>query len=183
MRASTKRILSIILAFIFFVATFVVYQNLIGPEGAVIQEKAGLVRAKESLFENQQRAVEKVQSLIGQFQNLRSVQESVSLAMPDSQETTRALSQLEAISRSSGANIISLDFEQLAALPSDQSLIKKIGVLQINVGLTGSYSSLKNFVRLLETNVRVANVRELNFARLQNDYGLNVITEVYYQAE
>lgn len=183
MRASTKRILSIVLAFIFFVATFVIYQNLIGPEGAIIREKGGLVNAKESLFESQRQAVEEVQSLISQFQNLRSIQESVSLAMPNSQETTRALSQLEAISRSSGVNIVSLDFEHLAALPSNQPLIKKIGVLQVNVGLTGSYSGLKNFVRLLETNVRVANVRELNFARLQNDYGLNVVAEVYYQAE
>lgn len=183
MRASTKRILSIGIALVFFIGAVVVYQNLIGPEGAVIMEKRGIVTAKANLFEGQQQAVTEVQGLISQFQNLKSLQESVSLSMPDGQKTTLALSQIEAIARSSNVTIVSLDFRSLTARPSEQQLIKKLGTLEVKLGLVGAYNDLKNFLRLLETNVRVANVKELNFARAQQDYNLNIMAEMYYQED
>jgi Tfp pilus assembly protein PilO len=183
MRPSTKRVLSIGAAFFLVVGAFIVYQNLIQPEGKIISVKRGLVGSKANLFESQEQAVSQVQGLISQFQNIRNVQEVVALAIPDRPDTTRALSQIEAIARSSGVAILSLDFKDLGGRSSPQSLVKRLGVIEIKIGAVGSYLGLKNFLRSTETNVRVANVKDLNIrAGAGKDvYNLSQTVEVYYQ--
>lgn len=183
MRPSTKRILSIGVAFFLVVGALIVYQNLIRPEGEIVSAKRGLADSKSALFESQQEAVSQVQSLISQFQNIRNLQEAVSLAMPDRPDTTKALSQIEAIARSSGVVILSLDFKDLGGRPSPQPLVKRLGMIEIKIGAVGSYQGLKNFLRSMETNVRVANIKDLNIrAGTGKDvYNLSQTVEVYYQ--
>lgn len=184
MRPSTKRILSIGAAFLLLIGALIVYQSFIQPEGEIISTKRGLVNAKTDLFERQQEAVAQVQNLISQFQNVRTIQEAVSLAMPDSQETTRALSQIEAIGRSSAVIITAINFRDLGGAPSGQILVKKLGKLEFDINTTGSYQGLKSFLRSLETNIRVANVKKLSFEPVgSNAYNLNLVAEIYYQQD
>jgi len=184
MRPSTKRVLSIAISFLLLVGALIIYQNFIRPEIEIINVKRGMVNSKEVVFEGQKQAVDQVQNLISQFQNIKNIQEAVALAIPNSPDTTRALSQIEAIARSSGVVILSLDFKEVGARPSDQSLVKKLGVIEVKIGAAGSYQGLKNFIRFIETNVRVANVKEMSIkiAGAGKDvYNLSLAVDVFYQ--
>jgi len=135
---------------------------------------------------NQQMAVEQVQKLIGQFQGIVKLQEAVSLAVPTEEDVTTVLNQIQAIAKNAQANIVSFSVSPLPFEPTKQPLVKRLGVLDTNIVLQGSYESLKNFFRFFETNVRVANIQNFRIAPasssgFSDSYVLTVKAEIYYQ--
>ncbi len=187
MRVSTKRILSIGASLLLFIGAIIVYANLIIPEVGTITQVRNEVASKGALFQNQSEAVTQVQNLIAQFKNLASLQTTVSLAMPNGQETIGALRQVEATAASAGATLTSLAFKQVfSTQPPTQPFIRQIETFEITLAAQGTYPQLKQFLQLLETSVRVANVTDLKF---QPGVGKNADTtnllsltvDVYYQ--
>lgn len=186
MKTSTKRILSIGLAGLFFIGTLIVYASFIKPEAGKVSEARSLTASKENLFNNQRLAVEEVQKLIGQFQSIAKLEETVSLAMPRGESITQALNQLQAIVRSSKVNLKAFTINPGTFEPSRQPLAKRLGSIKINVTVEGSYENIKNFLWSLETNVRVANIASFVMSPLsgggaQDLYSLTALVEIYYQ--
>lgn len=194
MRLSTKRILAIGAAFIFFIGALLVYFNLVQTEAAAVNELRAKVFARSNLLAAQKEVVGQVQNLIAQFQNVARVRDTVSLAVPEGVESVQALRQIEAIARVSGVALTSLDFKAaLATVPGKRaavqttgagSLLKKLGVLNITVSAAGPYDALKLFLSQLETTIRIANVTEFKYAPLTTREGedrLTVEVEMYYQ--
>ena len=146
-----------------------------------------LTASKENLFNNQKLAVGEVQKLIGQFQSIVKLEETVSLAMPIGENITQALNQLQAIVRSSKANLRVFTINPGNFEPSRQLLAKRLGSIRINVTVDGSYEDIKSFLRLLETNVRVANVANFVMSPAaggsQDLYSLTSSVEIYYQEQ
>jgi len=163
MRISTKRILSIGLSIILVIGTIAVYVNLVSPELTVINNKRGEVASKQNLYNNQSLAVAKVQDLIGQFQNLARVTETVSLAMPIGPATIGGLRQIEAIAKVGQVNLAYLNFSFPAVKPAPDVLLKQMKILKVGIGAQGDYPTLKEFLKLLETSIRVINVTNLKF--------------------
>lgn len=194
MRVSTKRILSIMLAILFFIGAFVVYLKLIKPEIDVINEKRGVALSKSNLLSNQSEIVNQVQTLIGQFQNVARLQETIALAVPSGDDAIDALRQIEAISRNANTHISSIDFKRESAPSVQQSsrtkkaptfFTKRLSVLNVALSVEGtSYEDIKRFVSQLETSVRVANITDLRFSpasgRDTKD-SLSLTVEMYYQ--
>lgn len=184
MRISTKRILSIGIAGLFFIGALFVYLNLIQGEMKKINEKRAKVATQNSLYSNQKQAIDQVESLINQFKNVKNIQETVSLAIPNGEQAVRALRQVEAIGSVSGVKITSAKFQVLSSRSSAQSFLKKIGVLELDLAVRGDYASLKEFVKKLETTVRIANVKKMSFkpagAKGAQD-GVDITVEMYFQ--
>lgn len=187
MKTSTKRILSIGFAALCLVAAAIVYGGLIRPELGIISEKRGEVVSKETLFNNQKTAVSEVQGLIAQFQSIARLQENVSLAVPIGESSTEALNQWQSIVKLSGVSVRSFSLKPISFQPSKQPLAKRLGILEMNTTIEGSYEAVKNFLRFLETNVRVANVRSFSITpvvgagALGERYSLVLAVEMYYQ--
>lgn len=188
MRVSTKRILSILVGFAFLMGAFSVYLGLIRGEMAEAENVRGLLASKEALFTDQERAVNQVKELLSEFKNFARLEETVSRAVPNGASTISALRQLEAVGRAAGATITGLDFSTPAAssrgAPGTASVVKGLRTLEVKVRAEGSYENLKQFMRLLEASVRVANVTRLNY--LPGGIGgsrdaLAVEIETYYQ--
>jgi Tfp pilus assembly protein PilO len=186
MKTSTKRILSIALSGLFFVGIIVVYSGLIRPELAKINEKRALLISKETLFNNEQSAVNQVEKLLGEFQNLTDLQSAVSLALPLGANVTDALSQIQSIARLSSVTVSSFSIKPLALTASKQPLVKRLGSLEVSLAVAGSYDNLKNFVRSLETNVRVSNAinwRLAPSAGAGDNMNLDLTVDIYYQEQ
>ncbi len=182
MRPSTKRILSVFASMVFLIAALVVYQNLIKPEFDEINGKRNELTTKKYTYETQKAAVDQFEGLLGQFQNLTSFQRSVNEIIPNRAEITQAVNQVEAISRSSNVIILGIDFKDLGGQVSKSPLVKRLGVVEIKIRLGGQYQDLKNFLKLLETNIRLTKVTSFSFSGLQQGfYNLNLTAEVYYQ--
>ena len=188
MRASSKRILSIALATIFLLASLLVYGNLIHPEIRRVAQKRGVIVAKQNLFNNQQAAVNQVQDLLGQFENVTRLQEALSLAMPSNENLTQILNQMETITRINNVLLSNLEVKVLAFRPATQPLAKRLGTLRFNLAIIGSYEGIKGFLRSLETNARVVNLVEFIIQSFgeessQGFYSTNLTVDVYYQSD
>ena len=188
MKTSTKRILSIGLAGLLFIGILVVYGNFIRPEMKKIGEKRALLISKETLFNNEQNAVSQVQDLIGQFQSIAKLQETVSLALPLEENVTQVLNQLQSIANLSNVEMKSFSIRPLAFEASRQPLVKRLGALELNISISGPYVNVKNFLRSLETNVRIVNVKDFHLTPISGEgslpgEGFNMIltVEVFYQ--
>ncbi|HXF43991.1 MAG TPA: type 4a pilus biogenesis protein PilO [Candidatus Paceibacterota bacterium] len=183
MKTSTKRILSIALAGLFFIGVLVVYTSLIRPELEKVNEKRALFISKETVFNNQRNAVTQVEKLLGEFKNLTELQETVSLALPTSANVPDVLGQIQSIAKLAGVNINSFTIKPLAFTPSKVPLVKRLGSLEFNITVGGAYERLRNFIQSLETNVRVMNVMSWRLTPTLNaeDMNLNLQVVVYYQ--
>ncbi|MDP1706487.1 MAG: type 4a pilus biogenesis protein PilO [bacterium] len=184
MKASTKRILSIGAAFLLLIGALLVYQNLIRPLGEEIDKKRSEANAKGSLFQKQSNAVQQAQDLIDRSKNLGAIEDTVSLAIPNTPATTNALSQIEAIARLNNVILSGIDVKSIVPRKTTTvNLIKDLGVVEVNVNISGAYPNLKAFLRSLETNVRVANVKEFNFRSSSGSgiFTMNLVVEFYYQ--
>lgn len=184
MKTSTKRILSIGVSFLLVVGALLVYQNLIRPLGEEIDKKRAEASAKSDLFEKQSQAVKQAQDLIERSKSLGAIEETVSLAIPNKPEITNALSQVETIARLNNVILSNLDVKPVVPRKTSAALIKDLGVIEVNASVSGAYGNLKAFLRSLETNVRVANVKEFNFrssAGTGGLYSMNLVVEFYYQ--
>lgn len=186
MRASTKRILSILLSGVFLIGLIAVSTSLIRPEFSNVAEKRSLLFSKENLFDNQSRAVNQVRSLISEFQGFARAEETVSLAMPQRENTTQILNQLDAIARTSGVLITSLNISPKAFESARRPLVRRLGTIEITMTVEGSYDSVKNFMNFIETNVRVFNVNKMIVSSVQREglgliNRLNLTVETYFQ--
>ncbi len=183
MRVSTKRILSIGLSLLFILGALTVYVNFIRDAMGEVETMRALVASKSNLLANQRQAVGQVKSLIAQFQNVGRLQETVSLAMPNGEQAIRALRQIEAVARTSGVVLATVDFKT-ATLPKvkEGAFVSRLGVIEMRIRADGAYAGLKQFVRLLETGVRVSNMKEFNYtASARGSDSLNLVVETYYQ--
>lgn len=159
MRTSTKRILSILLAAIFLIGLIVVVTSLIKPEFEDVMDKRTELYSREQVFDAQVQAVGEVDQLIQDIEGFDKLQETVSLAVPLSPEVPGILNQLDAIARTSNVALTSFASEPQSFEGGKDPLVKRLGVLGISLTVTGDYQNLKDFVRFMETNVRVFNIK------------------------
>ena len=167
MKASSKRILSILFSAIFLLGTLIVYGNLIQPEIDTASGLQSTVASKTNLLNNQKTAVAQVSSIISQFQNTATLQKTVTLAMPLGPDTTSILNQWQAIAQASGVTLQALNVQPGApafgAPAATSTLVQKLGNVSVSFSAIGPYPALKQFLEELETNVRVTNVDTFNF--------------------
>jgi len=191
MRVSTKRILSILTGLAFLLGALFVYLGLIRDEVAAAEKVRGLLVSKEILLGNQERAVTQVRGLIDEFKNFTQLQATVSRAVPNGASAIQALRQIEAIARSANVVISGLDFSAAAAPrttaaapAAGTSVVKRLRTLEVRVRADGSYANLKQFVKLLETSVRVADVRRMNYTPgglVNSNDTITLEAQMYYQ--
>lgn len=185
MKPSTKRILSIAFAGIFFMGAIFVYTRLILPEFAEINEKRGAVIAKEDLFENQKSAVDQVKEVITQSQGMDAIRETVSQAIPEDSHTTELIHQLNAIATANQASFTTFSIETPTTQKGKNFLVKQLSTVRVQMALAGSYESLKGFLKGVETNVRIASIESAEIRPLPGSGGeiqsLSLKVQFYYQ--
>ncbi|MEK7574458.1 MAG: hypothetical protein AAB514_02945 [Patescibacteria group bacterium] len=190
MRASTKRILSIMISALLLIAVAVIYVELIKPAYSSIQNLRGEIQARNNLLEEQNHAVSQVQNLISQLQdqNIAKFQEQISLVLPTTESVPQALSQYQAIAQASGLSIQSVGINYLAIKPavSDIGLAKGIGTDRFKLKLLGSYEAMRAFFQAIETNVRLTDLATFKINRAgqsgQNLYLGEIVVDSYYQS-
>lgn len=196
MRLSTKRILSIGLALIFLIVALSVFFSLTSPEFEKIALLRGEVTAKGELFATQRNVVVQVQKLVEDFRNIAQLRETVSRAIPQGVDTVGAMRQIDAISRANSVIIESLSFNATAPIlqqarprgaAARKSLVKPVGTLEVSIVAQGSYQNLREFLRMLETSVRVSNIADYTFSpaepRGDTVGSMNVMAQMYYQEQ
>lgn len=191
MRASTKRIFSIFLSALLGILAVLVYIKMIQPAYGEIQKLRGEIQVKQNLLEQQKNAVAQLTNLQNELQNqnIAQFQEAISLVLPLTENVPQALSQFETIAQTNGLNVqsIAFSYQPLKPSPAKTEMTKGIGTLRFRLKLLGSYENIKDFIKTVETNVRLADIMELKFNRSgqtgQNLYLAEITADCYYQSK
>jgi len=100
--------------------------------------------------------------------------------VPLEKQIPNILNQLNAISRTSNVSIISFKSNLQAFEEGSSQLARRLGIIRIELAVSGDYGNLKNFLRFLESNVRVFNVKSFIISQgIQQQF--LVQAETYYQ--
>jgi len=191
MRASSKRALSIGIASLFLIGALVVYGTLIQPTFGDIEKMRAELNVAQTLFDNQKNATEQVSKAFSNMKNVAKTREIISQALPVGPNITLALHQIESTIQANRVNIDALTIRAVAPEPSKTILAKRLGKLELNFSASGSYMSVRDFIKNLETNIRVINITNFEFTPVSNRdratseelYTIQIVAEMYYQED
>lgn len=186
MKASTKRTLSLLTAIGLLAGSLIVYSNFLKQEYAEIQKLRGELTAQSQLYEAEASSVSQIQQLLSKSQSSMSIKEALSLALPETREQIAdIINQLSVISSNEEMKIRSVSLGYLPIEPSQSSsLVKGAGVLKITLELQGSYNQFKKWLKDIETNIRLMDVKILKIESAEKTTDLfryNLIINAYYQ--
>jgi Tfp pilus assembly protein PilO len=189
MKASTKRLLALLISATLIFGTLIVYVTLLRPEYDSIQQLRGELRSSKDTYAAQSKAIDYANNLYGKNQaDISQIQGSLALAIPDKQEVASVVYQIQSIS---ALNNISIDSINLDTLPIQQkstsSLIKNYGILRVSVKLIGTYDSFKNLLSFLENNIRIMDARTLRIYQAntleRGIFNYELVVDTYYQVK
>jgi len=190
MRQSTKRLINMFGALILVVAAFVVFFNFTKSVYQEIQELKGEAFTLQDFIDSQKDAINQVEKLSNTYKNRTQFQEAISESFSSNPKLSEAIAQLDGLTRLNNLTLQSLGISERDggnSASSDSvasSLVKPIRIISFDLSLVGRYESLKDFIKNLDTNVRVFDVEELSIQPLGsiNDiYNFSVKVVTYYQ--
>jgi Tfp pilus assembly protein PilO len=199
MRQSTKRLLSSALALIFIVAAFIIFFSLIKPVYEDAQRMRGEEMSRKLFIDNQKKVVEKIKKLINDYKGEENIQEVASLVLPSNPDVAGALAQINSLAKVNNLNPQGFSI----AVPSLQNITpnlpskgeqagiaamisKPVGLLNIQTRFSGSYGDFKTFLKQLETNIRILDMKSLQMGQAgkpsQDLYSYDITVVTYYQS-
>jgi Tfp pilus assembly protein PilO len=192
-KASTKRALSLLVSMALIIASLAIYAFYVRPAYDDVTTLRGTMKAKQDLFLEKQVAVDKVKALILQYKGAGSLQDAISLSLPQTEEVSSVFNQLQAIASSNGMAVEVFNVQPLPIRAADAgsgkntkgSLIRPLGTLRLSLRLTGTYPAFKDFVRGLETNIRAMDVVSMKVeqasAKGGESFAYTLVADAYYQ--
>lgn len=191
MKYTTKRNISLIIAFIFLLGALFVFFILVWPTLGEIRELNKKLAQERKHYQNQLQSVEIARSIIEQYKNLLPVSQTISLTLPRDPELQNLIKQLETISQESRIFIQNINFEKTTSLliqSTNQELTQPYQTLTINLNLVGSYQDFKTWLNAIETNMRLMDVFKISLSpiisegqKFSDNFNFNVVLKTYYQ--
>jgi Tfp pilus assembly protein PilO len=192
MKQTTKRFISMIAGLAFLVSSLVVYFQLIQPAYEDTKNIKAQQLSQQSFLDSEKTVVKQVQDLIASYEGQLQIQQAVSAALPPNPDIVGALAQLYGLAQENNLVVqsISVGFSGESGSGVGQfSLKKPIGTINFQLSLVGTYESFKTFLSMLETNIRILDLKSLSLqppsapagksAPDLYNYGLTV--SAYYQ--
>ena len=185
-----KNIIIIILIFGF--AATVVFFDVPSVQKALDFKKE--IKAQNILLGEKQALLDKVDKLKGSYQTNEETFKKLEYILPNNQDVPNLIVQVEAFAVESGLSLKKIDFfasdlgggtSRAQAIRGETGVeTKEYQILTINLGLSGSYLGFKNFLKIVEENIRLMNIRTINFMPKSgvqtSDFDFEVVLEAYY---
>lgn len=142
--------------------------------------------------------LEERQELIAKVEQLKEIYDSrekeigrVYYVLPLEKDIPNLIVQFEALATENGLVLEKIDFIEKTIKKAADSTPqagpqKEYKSLEVSLSLSGSYESLKSFLEALEYNIRLADIKSINFSSEKGLEGGSIFTfginlEVYYQ--
>jgi Tfp pilus assembly protein PilO len=206
MKQSSKRLVSVFLAFLFVLAAFISFFDLVQPTYNDMTALRSKQLGEENYIQSQTALVKQVQTILTTYETEAQGAGNVGLAMPSGEDVAGALAQIQGIAANNGIAIGNIAVTPpaiqinaatgIAAASSSSGLLKPLGSFNFKLTASGSYESFKNFLSEIETNIRIFNVEAVSLqpiaaapsasgkAVLSNDMFNYIVTiATYYQTQ
>jgi len=177
----------------FLIGAFVMYSSFLRPAYAGVNQLRGKLDATTQLFQQQNTIISGIQDTLSKYQGRADLQETVSLALPNRDDVGFLIYQTVSIVKDANLNLTAISFNSAGASRADQegndNGTPSIARVIVNLELNGSYDALKEFLKKLETNIRLMDISSIDIKPIfekgvfQNAYSYTVSFTSYYQNE
>lgn len=169
------------------IGALIVYTTMISPSLAEIQTLRAERESKLVTLADYREAIEETNNVIEASQSLASLTDSFNQVIPPEEQIPSLLNQLYGLARMSGALVDSINFQFMPIeSSSESSILKPIGIVRSTVKCSGNYESIKSYVKLLETNIRLMDVYSIDVAGGNEEnpsLSYTVVIDAYYQSQ
>lgn len=169
MKQSSKRIASVFFSFVFILAAFILFFDLVQPTYTDAKSLESQQLGEQTYLKNQTTLVSQVQATLNAYQNEAQTAANVGLAMPSGEDVAGALAQVQGIAANNNITMTSisvtppqLQIQTTAAGSASSTLTKPLGSFSFNLSALGSYENFKSFLSELETNIRIFDVKTIS---------------------
>ena len=137
------------------------------------------------LLKEGEEAEQTVEKLIGQYSSIADLRSGLSVTLPGEEETASIVNQLQGIASTNNMLMNSLSLRPLAIKPTGfEEIVRPVGALRVSMNLIGDYESVKNYLKAVETNVRIMDVQSFqieNAGLTTGPYEYQIEVDIYYQ--
>lgn len=183
------------ISLLLLVGAFVAFFYFVQPAYREVVALKGQLVSLEAFRVEQEAALKDIQALIGTYNESREMREMISLVLPLNPSVAEAVAQVNGLAvnnnltaQSYGLSAVSepvLSEEARRQLGTESIVVQPTSPISFNIRLSGSYGDFKNFLKQLETNVRVFDVKTLTIQPAaqpdQNLYLYDLTVATYYQ--
>jgi|GEM_PF-6102289 len=172
MKASTKRLLSIFLALALIgAAAFIVLNQSLGKwkklQG-IRQEVAEKTAVRNQLVQ----IAAKAQELLARFEDVDRQAEPISRAVPAGPKLPEALAILGALASQNNLSLGQVSFDDILIRPDTASAATPRAVpVKVLMTLTGRYTDFKNWLKAIESELRLMDVEEIGIQGISSKAG------------
>jgi len=193
MRQTNKRFISSLFSLLLIISSFVVLFYLIMPAYDKIDKKRAEKASQEVFLENQKKVVGQVEAMVAAYRGQDNLQSVISAVLPDNPDVAGVIASVQGLidasklrSQSYSITVNQPQAQNLAlAAENKNSLVKMVGSVTVQFKLTGTYEDFKSFLKDLETNIRIMDLRTLAVSQAvkgQDIYLFDLSVTAYFQA-
>lgn len=188
LKQPTKRFLSLIAALCLIFASVVVFASFVRPVYGEARRMRGEVAGREQFLESQKAVFAQVEELRKAYRGEGELAQVASLALPVEKNESEIVYLINQLARFN-----KLTLQQVSIVPvgsgggggTRSGMVKPIGTLNVQMQVSGTYEDFKLFMRALETNIRIADLRSVGITPVgdssQNFYTFELLVALYYQ--
>lgn len=178
------------------VAAFIIFFKFTQPVYREIQDIRNDIASYENLIDTQRVAINQVNKLINTYESQTEFKEAISASFSSGPNLSGAIAQLNGLAGLNGMSLSSISVTktipkstiseaQKTGSSKSQSIKKPINTLSFGLNLVGSYEEFKSFIGNLESNIRIFDVKNIDFSpaskSVQDIYDINMVVDTYYQ--
>jgi Tfp pilus assembly protein PilO len=172
MRQSAKRLISSLVSLFFVIGAFIVFFDFLQPKYGELVDLKSQVESKRVQLESEQKIVNDVKKLVNTFNGAANDRVQAGFALPTSTMAAEALAQIHGIASTNHlltAQSYGVTVPQDQVTPEDARrqngqtvLAQPVVPVSIQARFIGSYGEFKGFLRNVETNVRIFDVKSIS---------------------
>ena len=145
-------------------------------------------RLLKNKLQDEKEKLEKVQKVFESYHSFLPAKEKISLLLPEEKEFGDVLYQLKGMADLSNVKLNRCTFSEVRKekklprfLNRKEKLTKDFGTLSAALEIEGDYPSIKNFLKKIETNIRVMDIKRINLNKSDENVKGIITINFYYQ--
>ena len=196
MKQSTKRLVSSFFSLVLLAAAFMVFFAFVRPAYSDAQKIRAEELSREQFVDSQRAVVNQVKALKTTYEDDKELRDHISFVIPLTPDVGTALTQLnglllkntltpQSFSVAAGSHSQAPLDARSGSARRGPSIVKPYGAVQIQMRFIGSYENFREFLKNLENNIRLFDVKSVALQPggkvTQDLYAFDMAVEAYYQ--
>ncbi|MBU2564304.1 type 4a pilus biogenesis protein PilO [Patescibacteria group bacterium] len=147
------------------------------------------IEQEKEKFISKQELTDKILKLINEYNDSQETINQVDNIFPDEEDIPELITQIEFLAFEGGLILENIDVSSFKNIAESKAEIVRgqeqkeedFNIVSIKIKLIGTYSSFKNFLKLVENNIRLIDIDSVEFVSESSFFEFNLSLKAYFQ--